>query len=812
MKVTWSWLHDSVELPPTPEALAHALAMRGFPVASIEKGTSLDPTILVGRVLEVGPHPNADRLRLCAVDIGSARLSIVCGASNVAAGMAVAVAQVGSKLPDGTKLRKSKIRGVESEGMICSERELGLSEESEGIWALPGEPPIGSPVQSLLGGGDAILDVEITSNRTDCMSARGLAREIASTQRVRVKPVPALHPTGKAAPPHVTIENPDDCRRYMARVVEEIRIGPSPAWLAQRLEATGFRSINNVVDVTNYVLRTYGQPIHAFDAAKVEGGEIIVRRARAGETLTLLDGREVKLHPGVLLIADRVKPLALAGIMGGLESGVTETTARVILESAEFSPELTREAARSLGLDTDASQRFAQGVDGPGVRTALDETARLLAETASGKVGEGASDLWPGKREAPPVRLRRARLTRLLGMEVDRATILDALATLEILPVGTWNTTQDEGLFAPPPYRKDLEIEEDLIEEVARVVGYDAIPARVAGLGATVGTEPETAERTPMAPLRTRVIEIACGLGFDEILSTALVGDIPPEVLGGAGGADLWEVQNPKSRELKHLRTSLLPGILAAAARNLNHGARGVRLAEAGTVFRASPGPLGREWIEVGLVLAGAPDPWTEPGATPDRYLELKGAAEALLGALGIDSRKSGPYHERCWSGGVGLSISSDGKELARLGQVAPQLAAATGLERPAWAAVLDLSAIVSVIPARRRFQSLPKYPAVKRDLAILVDRSVPQGEVEETIRRGGGRLLASVRLFDVFEGEQLGSGKKSLAYALEFRSQERTLLDRDVDQAVQELVRALGAAHGATLRGGVETTAAGRP
>jgi phenylalanyl-tRNA synthetase beta chain len=809
MKVTWSWLHDLVELPPTPEALAHALAMRGFPVASIEKQTSLDPTILVGRVLEVGPHPNADRLRLCAVDIGSARLSIVCGASNVAAGMAVAVAQVGSKLPDGTKLRKSKIRGVESEGMICSERELGLSEESEGIWALPGDPAIGSPVQSLLGGGDAILDVEITSNRTDCMSARGLAREIASIQRARVKPVPALRATGKAAPPRVTIENADDCRRYMARVVEDIRIAPSPAWLAQRLEATGFRSINNVVDVTNYVLRTHGQPIHAFDAAKVEGGEILVRRARAGETLTLLDGRKVKLHPGVLLIADRVKPLALAGIMGGLASAVTEATTRVILESAEFSPELTRDAARSLGLDTDASQRFAQGVDGAGVKTALDETARLLAETASGKVGETAADQWPGKREAAPVRLRRSRLTRLLGMEVDRATILDALATLEILPVGTWNATQEDGLFAPPPYRKDIEIEEDLIEEVARVVGYDAIPARVTVTGESALPAPGSA---PIAPLRTRVIEIACGLGFDEILSTALVGDIPPDVLGEAGAADLWEVQNPKSRELKHLRTSILPGLLGAAARNLNHGAREVRLAEAGTVFRSSPGPLGREWTEIGLVLAGAPDPWTEAGATPDRYLELKGAAEALLGALGIDSRQSGPYHERCWSGGVGLSISSGGKELARLGQVAQELAAATGLERPAWAAVLDLSAMVSVIPARRRFQPLPKYPAVKRNLAILVDRSVPQGEVEATIRRGGGRLLASVRLFDVFEGEQLGSGKKSLAYALEFRSQERTLHDRDVDQAVQELVRALGAAHGATLRGGVETTAAGRP
>ena len=804
MKVTWGWLADWVELPPTPEALAHALAMRGFPVASIEKAVSLDPTIVVGRVLEVGAHPNADRLRLCAVDIGSATLSIVCGASNVAAGQSVAVAQVGTRLPDGTKLRKSKIRGVESEGMICSERELGLSEESEGIWVLPGAPSVGSAVQALLGAGDAILDVEITSNRADCMSARGLAREIASIQRARVKPTPALRATGKAAPPQVTIESPEDCRRYMARVVEGIRIAPSPSWLAQRLEATGFRAISNVVDVTNYVLRTHGQPIHAFDADKVEGGAIVVRRARRGEKLTLLDGREVTLHPGVLLIADPVKPLALAGIMGGLESGITERTTRVILESAEFSPELTREAAKSLDLDTDASQRFTQGVDGPGVAVALDETARLLAETASGQVGEKAADLWPAKRTARPVRLRRGRLTRLLGMAVDRATIDASLAGLEIARAGEW-TAEDTASYKPPSYRNDIEIEEDLIEEVARVIGYDAIPVRVT---AVAGSRPETASK---AGLRSRVVDIACGLGFDEILSNALVGDIPAEVLEKVDPHDLWELKNPKSRELKHLRVSVLPGMLQAAARNLNHGAREVRLVEAGTVFRATPGPLGREWTEVGFALAGTPDPWTEPGQGSDRFLELKGALESLLGALGIDSRKSDPYHERCWSGGAGLRISTDGKELARLGQVAPQLAAATGLTRPAWAAVLDLTVIASAVPARRRFTPLPKYPAVKRDLAVVVDRAVPQGEVEETIRRGGGRLLERVRLFDVFEGEQLGSGKKSLAYALEFRSAERTLNDRDVDQAVQELVRALAAAHGATLRGGVET-AAGRP
>ncbi|HZI89992.1 MAG TPA: phenylalanine--tRNA ligase subunit beta, partial [Candidatus Polarisedimenticolia bacterium] len=517
MKVTWRMLGYWVELPPTPEDLAHALAMRGFPVASIEKGISLDPTIVVGKVLEAGPHPNADRLRLCAVDIGSARLSIVCGASNVAAGMSVAVAQVGSKLPDGTKLRKSKIRGVESEGMICSERELGLSAESEGIWPIPGSPTTGSPVQALLGGGDAILDVEITSNRTDCMCGRGLAREIGSILRAPVKAIPPLEASGNATAPKVTIDNGQDCRRYMARVVEDIHIGPAPSWMTERLEATGFRSISNVVDITNYVLRTYGQPIHAFDADKVEGGEIVVRRARTGETLTLLDGRKVTLHPGVLLIADRAKPLALAGIMGGLDSGITDKTRRVILESAEFSPELTRDAAKSLELDTDASQRFTQGVDPHGVATALDETARLMQEFASGRAGKDAADLWPGKMEPRPVPLRRARLARLLGMEVDRVTIEDALATLEIRIQTVWNAGE-EATFLPPSYRKDLEIEEDLVEEVARVVGYDRIPSRVTG---ALQTTSDGAPASGTSTLRSRVVRTACGLGFDEILSNA---------------------------------------------------------------------------------------------------------------------------------------------------------------------------------------------------------------------------------------------------------------------------------------------------
>jgi len=805
MKVTWGWLADWVDLPPTPEALAHALAMRGFPVASIEQRITLDPAIIVGRVLEVSPHPNADRLRLCVVDVGSAKLSIVCGASNVAGGQSVAVAQIGARLPDGTKLRKTKIRGVESEGMICSERELGLSQEAEGIWVLPDSPPLGSPVQELLGAGDAILDVEITSNRTDCMAVRGLAREIASIGRRALKPVPALRASGKAAVPRVTIED-SGCRRYMARVVENVRIAASPDWLRQRLEATGFRSINNVVDVTNYVLRTHGQPIHAFDASKVGGKEIVVRRARAGEGLTLLDGRNVALSPDVLVIADGSRPMALAGIMGGLDSGVTDQTSTVVLESAEFSPELTKAAARKLGLDTDASQRFIQGVDPEGVALALDETARLLAEVASGVVSRAVVDLWPGKEPPTRVRLRRGRLIRLLGMDVDRAAITNGLMSLEIRQTKPWHGEDESAEFGAPSFRKDLGIEEDLIEEVARVQGYDLIPSLVRSRG-IVGL-PEV-----QGPhLVRRMVQVLCGFGFDELLTNALVGEVPAEVLPPGGTAELWEIQNPKSRELKHLRPSLLPGLLQVAARNLRHGATEVRLVEAGKIFQASPPPLGSERREIGLLLVGTPDPWIQPRADQDRYLELKGVVEACLEALGIDSRKSAPYHETCWASGSGAAIESGRKRLARLGQVAPKLAAAAGLERPAWAAVLDFTAIADAVPSRRRFQPLPKYPAVKRDLAILVDRAASHGEVEETIRRSGGRLLESVKLFDVFEGEQLGSDKKSLAYALEFRSPDRTLQDREVDEAVQDIVRALGSAVGATLRGGVESTAAGRP
>lgn len=800
MKVTWNWLADWVELPKGPEELAELLAMRGLPVQSMARGVSIDPSIVVGSVVEVLRHPNADRLSLCSVDTGVARLSIVCGAPNVAAGQRVAVAPVGSTLPDGTKLRKSKIRGVESEGMICSERELGLSAESEGIWALPGNPPVGAPVATFLTPPDSLLDVEVTSNRSDCMSVIGLAREIASAREVELNAMPPAEAIGKpGALPGVAIESAIDCPRYMARVVGDVRVGPSPDWLRRRLEACGIRSINNVVDATNHTLREFGQPIHAFDASKISGNAIRVRRATVHEHLALLDGRDVALTQSHLVIADAHSPMALAGIMGGRASGVTEGTTVVVLESAQFDAHLTRETARSLSIESDAATRFAQGVDPDGVAHALEATAQLILKITGGAIVAGRVDQWPGRTERPTVALSRRRLCRLLGFDVPPSVATRALCSLGFEPVGAWGPSDGDevAIFRVPPHRKDIEIGEDLIEEVGRVVGYGAIPARLRAIPL-----PSPTERGEDIFVR-QIVEAACGLGFHEGMNPVLVGEIPLEARDGVADVEIWEIQNPKSRELKHLRVGLLPGLIQSAARNLHRGVEEVMLVEVGKVFRAAPPPIGSERYEAGMLLAGAPDGWNRPGAEADRYLELKGAVEALLESLGIDSFRTDTYHEACWKRGTSASIEAEGNRLGTLGEISESLGNALGLEARAWAAILDVGALASKTCEVRRYSGIRRVPASKRDLAIIVSRSTHHADIESVVRSAGGALLEKLRLFDVFEGESIGPGKKSMAYALEFRSPDRTLEDREVDAAIRAIVGALEGKFSAVFRGG---------
>ncbi|HEY7727176.1 MAG TPA: phenylalanine--tRNA ligase subunit beta, partial [Candidatus Eisenbacteria bacterium] len=546
--------------------------------------------------------------------------------------------------------------------------------------------------------------------------------------------------------------------------------------------------------------REYGQPIHAFDAAKVGGNSITVRRAREGEALTLLDGRDVRLHPSILVIADASVPLALAGIMGGLESGVTDRTDSVILECAMFDPALTRSASRGLGIETDASARFIEGVDGERLPEAIDAAARLLAEVAAGSVVRGRAEQRSGTAPRRSVPLRLPRLSLLLGHSVPREEATRALERLGFEPDGGWQMTQgaETARFFVPSHRRDIEIEEDLVEEVARMTGYDAIPcaARIVNAGPIAGGA--------SLDFEGRLIRLACGMGFDETLTTVLVGTIPSEVLPREGTAALWGLQNPKSRELRHLRPSLLPGLLAEVARNLHHGIPDVRLVEVGKVFESRPEPLGTERIECALVLAGTPDPWREPHADPDRFLELKGALEALVEALGIDSWEARSYDESCWEGGGGARMERDGAVLGRFGRVAEGLCVHAGLEAPVWAAVLDVAALQDVVPTRRTHRPAPRYPASKRDLAVVVDRTVTHGEVVSVIRASAGPTLRDIRLFDAFEGPQIGAGKKSLAYALEFRHSERTLSDREVEEALRGVVDALASTLRATIRGGV--------
>ncbi|HEU4725841.1 MAG TPA: phenylalanine--tRNA ligase subunit beta, partial [Candidatus Eisenbacteria bacterium] len=645
-----------------------------------------------------------------------------------------------------------------------------------------------------------VLDVEVTSNRTDCDSVRGIAREIAAAAGSSLAAPKPLDAKGTGGLPDVSIEDPADCPRYMARVVRGVTIGPSPEWLRKRLEATGFRSINNVVDATNYVLREYGQPIHAFDAAKVGGNAIRVRRARDGERLVLLDGKEVALDSSILVIADATHPMALAGVMGGLASGVTAATRDVVLESAQFAAALTKASAKHLGVDTDAADRFAAGVDPTAVALALDATARLLAEIAGGDVVREVVDRWPGKREPSTIRLRRRRAERLLGMPVGADAATRALASLEIAAATPWVRDGDDefATFRVPPHRFDLAIEEDLIEEVARMLSYDAIPLTVrSGPLPTLSIKPE--EITAR-----RILNVTCGLGFEEALSTALVGEIPAEVREGIPDGEIWELQNPISRELKHLRPSVLPALVRAAGENLRQGVADVRLVEVGKVFRATPAPIGREWLEATFVMAGAAPPWDAPGADADRYLEAKGAFEAVLQSFGIDSWDTRSYHDSRWAVGTAAEfVGSDGS-LGIVGEVAPKLAQALGVDRPVWAATLSVAALAKAATAIRRYREIPRFPASKRDLAVLLSRhDVTHEDLLRAIRESGGPLLAQARLFDLYQMGKEENAPRSLAFALEFRAPDRTLTDAEVDGAVATITKTLDQRFGATLRGG---------
>jgi phenylalanyl-tRNA synthetase beta chain len=800
VKVPLGWLAEWVDLPPL-EAFEERFSLGALEIKEVvHTGPDLSG-LRVGLVCERRAHPDADRLSVCRVELGEGDpLEVVCGAPNVAAGQKVALAPHGATLPDGTRVKRSKIRGVVSAGMICSARELGLGDDHAGIVVLPETAPVGAPLGAVLAAGETILDVELIPNRGDCVSILGLAREARALFGGDLRWPPLEPEEGSRAAAEdvrVAIDDAAGCPRYVARVVRDLRVGPSPAWLAGRLEAAGLRPVNNVVDVTNFVMLELGQPLHAFDLEKLHGGVIRVRAAADGEKLRTLDGALRALEPHDLVIADASGAVAVAGVMGGAESEVDGGTRHVLLESAHFDPVRVRRTARRLGLHSDASYRFERGVDPQGQRRAADRAARLLGELAGGVVSRGAVEALGDAAPPPaPIALEVARVNRLLGTHLTADAVAALLARLEIevAPAGPGAFT-----CTPPVYRSDLAIPADLVEEVARLHGYDRIPA-------DLPTGPfEGASEPPERALGQALRSALAQAGLVEVMTFPGVPPGDADALGLAPGDPrrcALAIENPVQAGDAVLRTSLVPSLLRVAAANLSRQVERVRIFEVGRVFLArEPGALPEERLAgAGLLCeAGGVGLW-EPRDVP-LFHRAKGVAERLLRALGREAAFQPDAGEPYLHPGASGEFRIGGHPVVAVGELHPDAAARFGLGVPCALVVVDGSALLAA-PARvPRYREPSRHPRVRRDLALLLDHRARAGDVLAAIRERAGATLVAAEVFDRYEGAGVPEGKVSLAFRLLFQHAERTLTDAEVARTMERVVRLLEERFGAELR-----------
>jgi phenylalanyl-tRNA synthetase beta chain len=788
MKVSYRWLkalRPGSDL--SPDEVAETLALRGAPVESI---LSLAPGLeglLVGRVESVQPHPEAEHLTLCRVDAGGESIQVVCGAPNVVPGGLYPFAPPGSRLPNGTEIGLARIRGVESAGMLCSEAELEMGPDASGLLSLAGDITPGQPLAEALGLNDWRLDVEVTANRGDLLSHLGLARELAAAGdgELGLEPVsgaPSLEwrllsdpAQASAGGVSVAIRDPDLCSRYLGAVVRGVRVGPSPAWLASRIRAAGSRPINNVVDATNYVLLELGQPLHAFDLAKLGGSAIVVRRAREGELIRTLDGVDRRLTPEVLAICDASDPVAIAGVMGGLDSEVTEATTDLLLECALFDPGSIRATRRALDMSTDASYRFERGVDPEGMELAVRRAVEIILATGGGSLDPPVLDVSPRPWEGLVVPLRPQRVQRFLGISLEGEEMEDLLRPLGFTVA---ESTGTELRIRVPGFRShDVLREVDLLEEVARTYGYDRFPE---GLGPL---RPGSVPDHPLFGLEDEIRDLMVGEGFLEAQTMAFA----PE---GRGEVQL---SNPVSVQEAWLRTSLLPGLLRRAEHNFARGRRDIRLFELGTVFLGrGPGEAPREETHLSVVVTGSRTPlhWQGEPDVLDLW-DLKGLLERLVpwcrleGAGLVDGAPAGTD----LVAEEGFTVADPGGGILGWGgRVRPE-----GVDAPAWAApVLGLELALPAEPAPRsphRYRPLPVFPGVDRDLALLVGTDLKARQVEDVIRLAAGPLLAHVRIFDLYEGKGIPEGYRSLAFRLSYQSDRRTLTDEEVERSVRAVM-----------------------
>jgi phenylalanyl-tRNA synthetase beta chain len=792
MKFSENWLRELVDIQADRAQLAHALTMAGLEVEELTVlGEGLDG-VVVGEIVAAEKHPEADRLQVCKVAAGQGEpLQIVCGAPNARVGLKAPLAMPGAVLPGGITIKAAKLRGVESAGMLCSARELGIDTDASGLMELPANAPVGQPLAQFLGLPDASIELKLTPNRPDCLGLVGLAHDVAALFGSRVLvPVQDPAPITSDARRGIRLEAGKDAPRYLGRVIEDIDASArAPLWLAERLRRAGLRPISAVVDVTNYVMLELGQPLHAFDNDTLDG-DIVVRHARAGETLELLDGSNAQLDGGFVLIADDRQALAVAGVMGGHDSRVTDATRNIFLESAHFAPAAIMGRARKLGLHTDASHRFERGVDPELPRRALERATELLLSIAGGKAGPVLVAENPAALPKPAtVALRRARLARVLGVVVPGEEVTRIFTALGM----TVQVTTEGWQVTAPTSRFDIEREEDLIEEVARVYGYDRIPTLTPAGALALAAEPEA--RIGDLPMREQL----AARGYHEAVNLSFVS---AELLARWGYAEnLVPLANPLSADLAVMRPSLLPGLVEALRHNRARQQERVRLFEVARVFAAGDPPVETPSLAIAACGTARAEQWAEPNRPYD-FFDLKGELDALL-AWGGEAKRWSLHADGLPSWlhpGRSARVARDGETVGHLGALHPQLARALDLGPDVY--VLEVALAPLLDRRLPKARPVPRFPSVRRDIAVEVPEEVRWSQIEQTVRGTLGSVLKELKLFDRYSGKGVDIGRKSLAMGLILQDASRTLTDDDADRCVRDAVAALESTCKAKLRG----------
>lgn len=785
MKFSYNWLKETLGFELSPQELAEGLAAVGFPVESILPLAPEISGVVVAELLEVEPHPNADRLSLTKVSDGAEVYSVVCGAHNIAPGDKVPLARIGAVLPGDFKIKRSKIRGVESEGMLCSaaELQLPLVQDSDGILQLPLEAESGQDINAYFGLDDVILDIELTANRGDLLSLRGLATEVGAFLGKPFSLEPPQEVEGRKWGLPITIET-DSCSYYTGRLIKGVKVAPSPLWLQLRLLACGMRPVNNIVDIANLVMLEWGHPLHTFDADKLPGQEIAVRQALPGETMVTLDGKERQLNPRMMLITSGGRPVTIAGVMGSEDSEVDGNTTNVFVESAVFDAISVRRTAKELGISSEAGSRFEKGVDPAVTGIASLRAAGLISQLAGGAVGEITS-AGDGNAPARSISVRMADINGLLGTNIPEEQAIGILDNL-----GLQVETRDSLRIHVPSRRRDLELWQDIAEEVGRLYGYDKIPASLPQGALTLGV------RTVNQSLEWQVRELLAGYGLYEVVPYAF---ISPEMEEKSWAEHGVEIANPLTREASIMRSSLLPSLLETVTYNISHGLDSVAIFEVGNIYKPQAGTLPSQTLRVAGALAGKePRHWQMPAANYD-FFAVKGVVQQLLADLGIEAEIRREPHRKLHPGRCAAVYAGE-TCLGHLGQVHPGITANWKLDVEVLAFDLDFLALAQNSPQGSSFAPPSRYPSVRRDLAVETNAETGAGALMAIIREAGGELLEELECFDVYTGGNLEPQGKSLAFSLTFRHPQRTLKEKEVQKLVEAIIRRLEEA-GARLR-----------